>query len=58
MGARTLKDDGVLYDSDLCKGCGKCISVCPENAVSADVADIEASVDEVTGRIDSLIDYR
>ena len=58
MGARTLKDDRILYNSALCKGCGKCISVCPENAISADVADFEESVAEVTGRIDSLIDYR
>ena len=58
MGARILTDDRIVYNSDLCKGCGKCISVCPEKAVSADVADIEASVAEVSGRIDSLIDYR
>ena len=58
LDARTVADSRIEYNADACKGCGKCLSVCPENAVSANVADIEASVAELTGRIDSLVDYR
>lgn len=52
-----MVDNRVVYDPLRCKGCGRCITVCPEGAVSADVSDLDAAVDDVLDRIRSRVDY-
>lgn len=43
----------VIFDDDLCKGCGLCVSVCPVNIISLDTARINtkgyhpASIEEM-----------
>lgn len=55
--AFSFEDGRVFHDAEKCKGCGWCVSLCPRKAVRAEVEDIGAAVDEVMGRIDSMIDY-
>ena len=57
IGARSLQDGRISYNAALCKGCGHCMTVCPSNAIHADVFDLEEAVADVHDRIDRLIDY-
>jgi UDP-glucose 4-epimerase len=57
IGARSLKDGRISYNSDLCKGCGHCMTACQSNAIRADVSDLEEAVADVYDRIDRLIEY-
>jgi ferredoxin len=56
--AITLENGIARHNTETCKGCGRCATVCPGNAVSVLVRDMDAAVKDITGRIDSLIDYR
>jgi len=55
--AFTFEKGRVFHDAEKCKGCGWCVSLCPHKAVSAEVADMKAAVEEVIGRIESMINY-
>jgi ferredoxin len=57
MESFSVTDGELLHDLSRCKGCGRCVSVCPEDALTAEVEDVEAAIDEVTGRIAQLIDF-
>jgi ferredoxin len=47
--------DGRAEHSDACRGCGRCASICPEEAIEVVVED-EGYVQEVIERISSLVD--
>jgi len=47
----------VEINQEKCKGCGRCVSLCPQHAVSAMVADVDAAVREMISRIESIIDF-
>ena len=55
--AFTFDGGRVFHDAEKCKGCGWCVSLCPHKAVRAEVADMNAAVEEVIGRIESMINY-
>lgn len=56
--AISLENGRVAHDTTRCKGCGRCASVCPENAVTAEVADVDKAVRELTERLEQLVDIR
>ncbi|WP_372683907.1 4Fe-4S binding protein, partial [Desulfosarcina sp.] len=39
-----MEGDEVVHDESKCKGCGRCVSVCPENAVRAQIDDVDEAV--------------
>ncbi|MGC9324100.1 MAG: indolepyruvate ferredoxin oxidoreductase subunit alpha [Desulfomonilia bacterium] len=55
--AFAVQDGRVIHDPDKCKGCGWCVAICPHKAVTIEVEDIDAAVDEFLGRIGSLVNY-
>jgi MinD superfamily P-loop ATPase len=58
MGALFMSDGKIIRDNSLCKGCGLCMTACPNKAVSAAVEDLQAALTDLKGRIEALIDYR
>ncbi len=56
VGARILVGTESVADPALCKGCGRCAEVCPRGAVTLRIADMDAAVEEMLGRIEGLID--
>jgi ferredoxin len=58
MGALTIEKEELHWGENRCKGCGRCVSVCPEGALNAEVEDLDAAIDEVMGRITRIIDIR
>jgi len=40
------------------KGCGRCVSVCPQDAVRAQIENVEEAIGELMGRIEGMIDIR
>ncbi len=58
MEALSLMNGRIIRDENRCKGCGVCLSVCPNQAVSATVDDLRTAIDDLHGRISTLIDYR
>lgn len=51
MMALELADSGIRHNALRCKGCGRCLTVCPEQAIGIDVEDVDAAVDELVTRI-------
>ncbi|MDD5712464.1 MAG: 4Fe-4S dicluster domain-containing protein [Smithellaceae bacterium] len=58
MGAIKLEATEVVRNEHLCKTCGRCVTVCPNSAARIEIGDIDAVVAELTGRIETLVDYR
>jgi len=58
INAISLDKGAVIHDEKLCKGCGRCVSVCESGATHATIKDVEAAVEELHTRIDSIVDYR
>jgi len=56
MGALSM-GEVISINDDLCKGCGRCVALCPAGAMQARVDDLDAAVNELMGRIETLIDY-
>jgi Fe-S-cluster-containing hydrogenase component 2 len=56
MSALTIEKGELHWNENLCKGCGRCVSICPEGALNAEVEDLNAAIDEVMGRITQIID--
>ena len=44
-------------DDQTCKGCGLCVSLCPEKAISVSIDSVDDAVAELQGRIRQRIDY-
>jgi ferredoxin len=57
MNALSIKDGQVSRDNDLCKGCGLCVSGCPEKAIEPLIEDLEQAVAELQQRIKQRIDF-
>jgi Fe-S-cluster-containing hydrogenase component 2 len=58
MDSITIENGVARHNTATCKGCGRCATVCPNKAVTVRISDMDAAVKDITGRIDSLIDYR
>lgn len=56
VNARKIQNGIIIYDSNRCKGCGRCISVCPQNAIELKIEDTDSAIDELMNRINSIID--
>lgn len=56
VGALSMVDGVVVRDEGLCKGCGVCVSACPEKAMRLDIADMDAAMAELLGRVTGLVD--
>lgn len=47
--------NGRAATSDACRGCGRCVSVCPENAIDITVDDgrfVEKSIERLSQSVD------
>ena len=53
--ALTIGEEGIAWNETLCKGCGRCATVCPEKVISLEVDDVDAAVDDIMGRIKERI---
>jgi len=56
--AISLIEGKAVHSEEKCKGCGRCVSLCPQHAVSAKVADVDAAVREMISRIESIINFQ
>ncbi|MBP7736469.1 MAG: 4Fe-4S binding protein [Spirochaetes bacterium] len=57
-GAATVNEGGAVIDRERCRGCGICATLCPEKAITATIDSVEEAIDELTGRISGIIQYR
>ncbi|MBU3918070.1 4Fe-4S binding protein, partial [bacterium] len=42
---------------NLCKGCGLCVSNCPDKAIYSKIENLEETIEELQNRIKKRIDY-
>jgi len=52
---RILEEGKSSVDPKRCLGCGRCLKVCPEEAISFDEQDPEL-IDKFIAKIESLVD--
>lgn len=57
MGALRSENGSIVRDHDKCKGCGLCVSSCPEKAIRTSVRDMDEAIEELQTRIRHRIDY-
>ena len=57
MDALEITDGQLVRNEQLCKGCGLCVSQCPEGAQTPSVENLEEALGELQDRIKSRIDY-
>ncbi len=55
VSAITMIDDKVSIIED-CKGCGRCIECCPQLALSIKMDNLDATIDQMLARINSVAD--
>ncbi len=55
VNAITLEDGRAVIDQDACRGCGRCATVCPADAIDVVVED-ETYISRAIGRISGLVD--
>ncbi|HDP25342.1 MAG TPA: hypothetical protein ENN34_07840 [Deltaproteobacteria bacterium] len=55
--AFTFQNGKALHDSEKCKGCGWCVTSCPQKALTVEIEDATAAVDEFLERIGGLVHY-
>jgi ferredoxin len=55
-GALSFGPEGVVWNGALCKGCGRCATVCPQKAVTVDINSIDDAIDDIMGRMKEIID--
>jgi Fe-S-cluster-containing hydrogenase component 2 len=55
MKAISLKDGIIVHDESKCIGCGRCSIVCHEKAVLVSLDNTTSAVDEIMGRIKSIV---
>jgi ferredoxin len=47
--------DGRAVKSEACRGCGRCVDVCPENAIEIEIEDnriVERAINHITSLVD------
>jgi UDP-glucose 4-epimerase len=54
-GALSFCEKGLVWNGALCKGCGRCATVCPPKAISLEIKNIDEAVSEIMGRIKERI---
>ncbi len=54
--AISFKNNRIIIDKDICKGCGLCVNVCKFNAISISYTD--KTIDNVVNRIEDLIEIK
>jgi UDP-glucose 4-epimerase len=54
--AITLQDGHAVHAEDKCLGCGRCVTVCPTGATRLDLADSQAAIKDLLGRIRERVD--
>ncbi|NWF96882.1 MAG: 4Fe-4S binding protein [Candidatus Thorarchaeota archaeon] len=47
--------DGRAVISNACRGCGRCVDVCPEGAITLTIADPDA-IERAVGRVSAVVD--
>jgi len=57
MDALSVKNGQILRDNNLCKGCGICVSNCPEKAVYPEINHLDDAIEELQHRIKERIDF-
>ncbi|MFH2129195.1 MAG: 4Fe-4S binding protein [bacterium] len=57
MGALTLEKGRIVRDNILCKGCGLCVSGCPEKAIFPLIVDVDEAIAELQDRIRNRINF-
>ncbi len=57
MGALSIASGRVVRDATLCKGCGRCATVCPTGATEGVVTDREAAVRSIAGRLTGVVNF-
>lgn len=57
MQALSMKDGVPVRDESLCKGCGRCATVCPHGAVTMTIAEVSEAAGELFDRVRSRADY-
>jgi len=56
--ARQIANNTIVFDAAVCKGCGRCITICPSRAIRAEADNIAEALRDLSGRIEARIDYR
>jgi UDP-glucose 4-epimerase len=54
-GAIILSNGKIRHDEHQCIGCGRCSMVCPQQATSMIVENMDITVDEILGRIKARV---
>ncbi len=57
MNSLSIENGKVIRDNNLCKGCGLCVSNCPEKAVYSEINNLDETIDELQSRIKKRIDF-
>jgi len=57
MDAIRIIDGTAVHNDAICKGCGRCAYVCPHNATSLSISNVDAAVTEIYSRIAQYMQY-
>jgi len=57
VGAITLREGKAVIDDGLCKGCGRCVERCPQEAIDMFI-DPQVSIAQAVSTIEPLVDIR
>ena len=52
---RKLVNEKIAVDPDRCVGCGRCVNVCPNGAISVDIQDPDF-IDKFIAKVESIVD--
>ena len=52
--AITLKDNNIEINQDTCRGCGLCVNICKQNAITLKYDD--ESIDSIVDKLYNLVE--